>query len=733
MGSSPNSDLGCRLNLLASASAGLLGTAVLLAGAPACAQSTLMEEVIVTAQKREEKLRDVPIAIAAVTGDAMQSLGYLRPQDVFQQIPNVAFSENGGVPQLNIRGVQLYDFGGGNEPPVGYYVDEVYLGTMAAHIGDIFDVERVEVLKGPQGTLFGRNTTGGLAHWITKKPTGDFEGYGALQYGSYNQVSGEGAVSGPLSNKVRARAAFKYIRDDGWQKNNALRDSRFSADDNLSGRLHVDIDLSDDVELLLNVHGSRVRGQSNAVVLEGLLDPVTGKLCSDARARSGACTTALRTPTTVSDPKHVYSDIARLAQNVDAVGGFARVKARLGEELDLVSISAFEYVKRLYEQDADGSVAPLFYNYQGVKAKQFSQEVRVSGTMTGFKWIAGAFYFHDDKDDINFAVPQLIAATGNGLGLQNNASVQTRSWALYGQGEIDLADKLSVTLGGRYTDEQKSLLLADNFAKPTFLDHEQLSDGVFTYRGSLNYKPVDGTLIFASASKGFKSGAFKTTFALPGEGKGAGKETLYSYELGLKTELIPRRLAFNASVFYNDYKQLQILSVGTRNGAPGSFLLNIGNAEIYGLDADATFVLTPGLEGSLGVGVLHSKLISANPIYNGNHQAMSPNFRANGVLRYTPDLELFNGNVTLQVSGTYMDSHYLTPENEESLKQKNYVLLGSNISWNALHRNVSLSFFASNLLDVAYRTGGFTQPQLGFDGLFFGRPRTLGARLSYNW
>lgn len=750
-----------RRRLLSSVSLGGICTAFALMGGAASAQeepgTTLIEDIVVTAQKREERLRDVPASVSALSGDALEELGYTRPQEVFQQIPNVSFNENGGLPQLNIRGVQLYDFGGGNEPPVGYYVDEVYMGTLGAHIGDIFDVERVEVLKGPQGTLFGRNTTGGLAHWVTRKPTSRFEGYGSLQYGSYDQFAVEGAISGPLSDRVRARAAAKYIRDDGWQTNEFIRGSRFSKDNNLSGRLHVEVDLTDNAQGLFSIHASRVRGQSNHVALMGLLNPTTGMPCTTEQAQSGICVSAVGSPSTFRDPKHVQSDIAKLAQNVDAVGGFARFNVSLSDNVELVSISAYEYVDRFYEQDADGSTAPVttnlnivtggavplalpgFYNTQEVTAKQFSQELRLAGTTGGFKWIVGAFYYNDDKDNVNFNNVQAIQALeaaqapNPGLGLENQARLDTKSWAIFGQADIRLTDQLSITAGGRYTDEKKDLVLSDDFAQPIFVDNEYLSEGAFTFRGSINYKPTDSALIFASAAKGFKSGAFKTTFALPGEGEGADKETLYSYELGTKAEIIPRRLQLNASVFYNDYRDLQVLSVGSRNGIPGSFLLNVGDAKVYGLEVDTTFVLVPGLEGSLGVGLLDTKIKSDNPVFDGNEQALSPKFRGNGIIRYTPQVEVLAGSVTLQASGTYMGKHFLTPENHATLKQESYVLLGANLSWTDRDERIGVDFFVNNILDEAYGVGAFQVPDFAFNGLFTGRPRTWGVKLSYNW
>jgi len=704
------------------------------AQAQVAAQDDSLGDIVVTAQKRAESINDVPVSMAALGGDRLNDLGYTRAQEIFQQIPNVSFRESGGIPQLNIRGVQLNDFGNGNEPPIGYYVDEVYLGTLGGHISDIFDVERVEVLKGPQGTLFGRNTTGGLVHWITKKPTDEFEGYGAVQYGSYDQISVEGAVGGPLSQNVRGRVAVKYLRDDGWQKNLAIPGSRFSKDNNLSGRAHLDVDLSDDVTVLFNFHGSRIRGRSNAVVLMGLRDPSNVAVsCSDARALSGACVSVNGSPSTLKNPKRVYSDIPKLVQNLDTLGGFARVTANLSDKVELVSISAYEYVKRFYDQDADGSTVPLFYNFQSVKARQYSQELRLSGSAEGFRWILGAFYYRDHKGDLNFGVPQVIPAGSPGLGLRNQADIKTESWAAFGQVDVDLTDTLSATIGGRYTDESKKLRLSNDFAAPAFLDNEKISDGVFTYRTSLNYKPAEDTLIYLSASKGFKSGAFKTTFARQGEGKAAGTETLFSYELGLKSVLIPRRLSVNLTGFYNDYKDLQVASVGERDGVPGSFLLNVGDAKVYGMEAEATFVLFSGFDGSLGLGLLDTKIKSANPVYDGNREAMAPSFRANGLLRYTPDVDVLSGKVTLQVNGTYMGKQFLAPENQSNLIQKSYFIAGSNISWTDQDRHLTASLFVNNIFDKAYATGGYQQLGLGFNGLFYGKPRIWGVRAGYSW
>jgi iron complex outermembrane recepter protein len=253
---------------------------------------SLMEEVVVTAQKREQNLQDVSVSVSAFSGDTIQELGFQNPHDIFSQIPNVSFNDEGTVPQVNVRGVQLFDFGDGNEPPVGFYVDEVYLGTLAGQTVGLFDIERVEVLRGPQGTLFGRNTTGGLMHFVTRKPTDKFEAGGSFQYGSHDQRIAEGFVSGPFSDRIRGRVAFKYQEDDGWQ-NNVNNGNNFAVTDTLAFRGQLEIDVTDDLSALVKIHTSDKDNTTQGYGLIGLLDPVTLAPCPIADARAGNCVTAV--------------------------------------------------------------------------------------------------------------------------------------------------------------------------------------------------------------------------------------------------------------------------------------------------------------------------------------------------------------------------------------------------------------------------------------------------------
>ncbi|OYW84411.1 MAG: hypothetical protein B7Z20_10870 [Sphingobium sp. 32-64-5] len=268
------------------------------------------------------------MAISAFSGEALTQMNMTRPQDLVQHIANATATDNGGQPRINIRGVALNEFSGGNENPIGYYVDEVYQGTLSGSIGDTFDIQRVEVLKGPQGTLFGRNTTGGLVHWITQRPTDIFAGYASAQYGNFDQVILEGAVGGPIANGFRVRIAGKYNRDDGWQKN-TFNSARFGKKNNLSGRINADWDIAPGIVGEFNLHGSHIRGQADAISLMGVLDPVTHAPCAASVALAGNCVSALGQPSNFLNPKRVESEQDRLRMNVDTLGGYARFGAAL--------------------------------------------------------------------------------------------------------------------------------------------------------------------------------------------------------------------------------------------------------------------------------------------------------------------------------------------------------------------------------------------------------------------
>ena len=714
---------------------------------PANAQGVL-EEIVVTAQKREQNLQDVPVAITAISGDAFQQLGFQEPHDIFTQAPNVMYNDEGTIPQFNVRGIQLFDFGDGNEPPVGFYVDEIYFGTMAGQTAGLFDLERVEILRGPQGTLYGRNTTGGLVHFISRKPSEQFEASASFQYGSYDQLIFEGGVGGPISDRVRARVAFKYHEDDGWQDND-FTGTDFAVTDSLAGRAMLDIDLTDNFNVLFNIHGGDIDNVTQGYGMMGLLDPVTFGPCSTDAARAGNCVNAVGLPSTL-DLKKSNTELSTLVEDIDTAGGYIKLTWDIGE-MELVSITGYETVEKYFEEDADASTAPVTSNLSivtggavpleipaflakyTVDSEQVTQEVRLSGSSEKTDWVAGFFYYYDDKDQLDFNNPQVTAALGGTLGLDNESLLESESWAVFAQGDYDFTDQWGITAGIRYTEETKDLVITNDRQDPAFTDSEDIDTSKVTFKGGLNWRPNEDTLVYASVSRGFKSGAFKTTFATPGLAAPTAEEELTNYELGLKTEFAGGRMRLNAALFYSDYEDFQVQTVTTVNGVPGSVLSNAGDVEITGFEVETVIAPTEYLELMLGAGWIDGEVDSENPLFDNNELALAPEISLNGLGTLTLPFDLNGGNIKLSSSFSYFDKHFILPENQDTIVQDSYVLWNARVRFAVRSERYFIEGFVDNILDEEYSVGAFSVGDFAYNAFIWGKPRWAGVRIGFDY
>ena len=705
----------------------------------------VLEEIVVTAQKREQNLQEVPVAITAFTGEAIAQLGFQEPHDIFSQAPNVTFNDEGTIPQFNVRGIQLYDFGDGNEPPVGFYVDEIYFGTLAGQTVGLFDVERIEILRGPQGTLYGRNTTGGLVHVVSRKPSEALEASASFQYGSYDQRIFEAGIGGRLGERARARVAVKYHQDDGWQDND-FTGTKFAVTDTLAARMMLDIDLTDDISVLMNVHGGDMDNVTQGYGMMGLLDPSTRAPCSTAAARAGDCVNAVGLPSHL-DPEEAVTDASVLAEDIDTVGGYIKITWMMGET-ELVSITGYESVDKFFQEDADASTAPITSNLNivtggavplnipafttdyNVEAEQFTQEIRLARSSAKSNWVAGVFYYDDDKDRLDFNVPMATAALGATLGIDNESRLATRSWALFGQGDYDLSDQWSVTGGIRYTDETKDLLISNDFQAPAFTDSEHLATNRVTFRMGLSWRPQADTMLYASMATGFKSGAFKTTFATPGQAKPAAEEQLTNYELGLKSTLLGERMRLNAAFFYSDYEDFQVQTVTTINGVPGSILANAGDVDIVGMELEAVIAATADLELLVGVGWLDGEVESDNPLFHEKEPGLAPGISLNALARYTFPVDMFGGNLSLSSSVSYLGDYFITPENQPTMVQDAHALWNARLRWTSASERFSIEGFVDNIRDEEYAIGAFSVGDFAYNAFIWGKPRWAGIRIA---
>jgi iron complex outermembrane receptor protein len=715
---------------------GFGGLAVLSMAGAAYAQ---LDEIIVTAQKKEQNLQKVPVSVTAFTGDSLSNLGMEYAPNLVAQIPNVTFTDPGtGIPTFAIRGVQLFDYTNNNEAPVGFYVDEVYYATLAGQTTQFFDMARIEVLRGPQGILYGRNTTGGLIHLVTQKPTDEFEGHASFQYGSFKQTILEAAVNIPITDRLRTRIAGKFNRDDGWQKNLAIPGQRWNATDTWSARGLVDFDVTNDVSLLVNVHGGRTTNTTHGYRQRGLsepatlLDPVPTR-CSDADIIASLCSSAA---TFFNDPSpkpdEIFSDRVDPENNVDNFGASATINWDLGG-VDVTSITAYEYVQRLLQEDGDASPVPFLATTSGVHAEQFSQELRLAGDFNGVEWLLGGYYFRDNKDNSFISLDDLIPFFGT-AGFQTQTNVDTEAWAVFANMDIPVTDELTIFGGVRYSDEENKAFITDSFAAPTLALSDKVSKDKITWRAGVEYQATDDLLFFGSYSTGFKSGQFNTssTALFAGDISPVGQETVKSAEIGMKSDWFDDRLRLNVTGFYTMYEDFQVRAIL----APAlvSSLINAGKVDVMGAEIEATAQPFDNFLVTLGVGILDTEIDAPGvtilfPV-DGNELPNAPRLSLNGVAQYsipTPS----HGTVTLQADFNYQGDTFFQPGNQLHDQQKAYALLNLRVGWVSPNEAVSVNLFVENVTDKEYVF--FSGELLDYSIGMWGKPLTAGVEVGLNF
>ena len=399
------------------------------------AYAAVMEEVIVTAQKREQNPADVGIAISALSGEQMEQLGYSNAQQVTAMAPGVQTVQPNGEANYSIaiRGVANSDFTTNVESPVAVYVDDVYISQMSGTGFMLFDMERVEILKGPQGTLYGRNATGGLAHYLTRRPTQELDGYARITAGRHSQIKLEGALGGSLGETLSARVSFATNDHDPYIKNRIGKDLN---DGNEQGyRVQLLWEPTDTFELLLNARGmnqdidtgffEHVSSVFTGQLTPGLVNPVLGYIDNDGDPYEGDWDST------------GFNDLETRGYSATINWDF--------DNMTFTSITDFSTVEREYIEDSDASPVRLFNFYLNTDAEQFSQEFRLSGESGSVQWVAGVYYLDLEVDDSNGAISEPIIDPGSAIGpaesgLDNPYVTTTESISVFGQIEVPLSD-----------------------------------------------------------------------------------------------------------------------------------------------------------------------------------------------------------------------------------------------------------------------------------------------------
>jgi len=563
-------------------------------------------EIIVTAQRREESAQDVPIALSVLSGDELAKRGVSNVNELQFQVPSleVVPAFGGGQPQFRLRGVGFEDYATNNTPTVGVYVDEVAYPVPAMTQGALFDIERVEVLRGPQGTLYGRNTTGGAVNFITRRPTDDFSAGVTAEYGRFDLLRVEGFVSGPFSDTLKVRVSGITEQGGGFQRNRVTGEGLGDAD-RLFGRAILEWTPSSAVRITLNGHGGYDASEQTGLYLfrpfqtRGYGVGTPGPIIpadTDRRLTGWGLSPSFATLTG-------FAPDAKPSRDNESYGGSLTGVFDLSPSVSLTSITAYDKLKRRELADWDASASNESNVFWGSDVDVFSQELRLgSSGEQMFGWVAGAYYSKQTLDE------QFLTDFTDSLGFVTDTSYRQTAESISAFGQIDLAlsDTFAIVAGARYEHETRKLR---DFATkiggtPLFADgnRDAVLDEV-TGKLGIKYQPRDTLLFYANASRGVKSGGF-TVYNSPNANQidAFKPEILYAYEAGFKADFA-RSVQFNGALFYYDYRNQQVLGtiVNPERGLIGR-IVNAPKSEIYGGELEIVVAPTTRLRITQAVG-----------------------------------------------------------------------------------------------------------------------------------
>ena len=762
--------------------AALAATAALFAlpAAPAFAQETpavedasdvATGEILVIARRREERLLDVPISMSALSTEALDKAGAKDLSGIQGAIPNVNIVQGrGSASSANffIRGIGQPDALQTFDPAVGVYVDGVYLSRIQGALLNLFDVARVEVLRGPQGTLYGKNTIGGAVNVVSKKPDlNTLRGEGAITYGRFNEVTAKGYVSAPLvADKLALSVAGVYDDRDGIVTDPRNGD-KYNDRNNLSGRAILRAQPTETVEVL--IAGDYTR-QRNALTLGQNTAPLVG-------FNYNATFTAL-TPFTIApaaagewDYKASTSFNNNEGQRLDHWGVAGTINVDLSDALQLSSITAYRKLKTDFFVDIDGTTAEVGDVFVGTRQDQFSQELQLKLDADKLKGVLGLYYLNEHVTSHQEAyADSYLRYVGTPLNFLRTIDDEqdTKSYAAFGQLTYDFTDALSLTAGLRYTRETKeyfrtttattsspvfpAIVIRSTFTFPNnlpapFNTADSVTYEAWTPSATLAYKPSQNTMVYASASRGFKSGGFN------GRVNGIGDvtqvvngatvivptfepETVWTYEVGAKGSFLDGRVNISGAAFYSDYENFQARVGGGNTGITGgSFpVLNAGKLRIQGFEFDVNVRPATPVTLFASVGYLdadykefndgrRAPAFSCNP--TGTAITCRPAFAPPLTLRVGGEYRIPLGEASLSLGGDarFVDKHFLSVDNRPGLTEDGYWLA-------SLYAQVDFDKFylrgaVRNVGNTLYKTDGQEFSSVGnIQTVYYGDPRT---------
>lgn len=731
--------------------------------------------IIVTAQKRAENIQDVPASISAITGESLQQAGITDIQDLQAAVPNITIGTTFGYANLFVRGLGLNTVFANVDPSVTLYEDGAVISQPGAQLFSFFDLERVEVLRGPQGTLYGRNATGGTINLITAKPTKELSGFLRAQYGNYNAIETEGAISGPLSDTISARLAFFLSNRDGYGEN--IVTGKDVNDYNVqAGRAQIRFRPSSRFDLLLAGEYGREDDRLNALQFKREAYPgvlTDGNPANDNLVSPGAG----GFPT--GDPRDYASTVDPVNKRETwSITGTARYE--LSDAVSLTNILNYRKFEMKMLQDLDLSAVPTSSIQEfAFDDEHWSEEFQVNLDLDRFNAVAGFYYFSENLTNLNAidrGVAEFNPATasqGRRVYLEGNGDTDT--WAVYWNANFEVTDQITLRGGGRFTKDKRKI---DNenyiwvpsagacagsggtvssgpfpdSANPANVRVECYIPGPddkrsfkdYTNEAGVQWHPSDDIMLYYTYSEGFKAGTGQLGTSQLVPPFIIDPETIRSHEVGLKSAFFDKRLVLNLAAF--TYKIDDVQLDRALPGGPTGFITvweNATSLKAKGLEMDASWRPSSFFRANASLAILDSEFgsfISIDPInpnlspvdIDGNRARNAPKFA--GSIRMEYDIPMGNdGVLTLTGAASHKSKQYFSEFNNDVLNQEAFTLLDASIRYAFPGDRLTISAYMNNITDELVEGGNHFLATGRVIARTFQPPRTYGASLAYRF
>lgn len=719
------------------------------AASAAADQSTSgMADIVVTAQKRAESVQDTPIAVSAIGGAALAQRGATDLTSIASTVPGLNVSEQVGQARLTLRGIGVDNISTGAESSVAFNQDGVFFSRSAAALASFYDVERVEILRGPQGTLYGRNATGGSVNIITNRPTFTTKAGVSLTYGNYDTINAEGYYSSGLSDKIALRLAGQIQNHSGYGENlitGADVDNKHSQ----AVRGQLLFEPTERLSILLGADYYHQKDRSNIYHYFGPAGfTAAGAPVTPTGLLLGGVDPGPRNVASVNDPSN----------RAEFWGARADIAYELSDSLSLRSITAYRSSDFLVDSDLNPVGNNLFPITFGETSDEYSQELQLNLDTDSNKLVVGAFYMHENINGFIKGPYNLRGVGGPDLfvqGFYSGGNLKTDAAAIFAQDSYSLTDALRLTIGARYSWEKKKVADQSDFnfddiydpaAGPRFPVHrDSQTFKSFTPKVGLDFDIARDTMIYASYSKGFKAG----TFNLGSTGPALSPEKVDAYEIGLKSTILDGHLRANLSGFYYDYSDLQVGKV------QGQLLVleNAAAAEIYGLEGEFTLEPVRDLILTLNASWLHSRFknyvtadqarpagdgmtVDENGVpafdLSGNRLPQAPRYTIDLSAQYSIDVP--GGSLTIRGESNWSDRIYFSPFNLNYVSQPAFDTQNAFVTYKT-DSGLRLTAFIRNIGNETIRASGqvattlLGSPVIGF----VKPPRTYGLTLAFDY